>query len=168
MKSRLTRRTFTTTAAGLVLATPALCHAQESGTQDPQEEEVRGPVEAEFTRDYDAPGFKPSWRNKQINRLMAQDFVIYAHSDLEKVRMLYDREPGLLNATLDWGGGDWETALGGASHMGRKDIATFLLSKGARLDIFCAAMMGMLASADPQAALDRLPSHHHRVYQAHP
>jgi hypothetical protein len=75
---------------------------------------------------------------------MAQDFVIYAHSDLEMTRKLLDREPGLLNACIDWGGGDWETALGGSSHMGRRDIVEFLLDRGARIDLFCAAMMGQL------------------------
>jgi ankyrin repeat protein len=53
-------------------------------------------------------------------------------------------EPGLINATWDWGGGDFETALGGASHMGRPDIAAYLLANGARMDLFCAAMMGKL------------------------
>lgn len=51
-------------------------------------------------------------------------------------------QPALLNATWDWGGGDWETGLGGASHMGRRDIATFLIGQGARMDIFAAAMLG--------------------------
>ena len=73
---------------------------------------------------------------------MGQDFVIFAHSDLDKVKMLLEREPGLLNATIDWGAGDWETGLGGASHMGRRDIVDYLLSKGARPDIFCTAMLG--------------------------
>lgn len=156
MNSKFTRRTFTTTAAGLVLASPALCQAQESGSQEEkkQEEKPGGPVEAEFVRDYEPPKFKPSWKRQQINRTMAQDFVIYAHSDLDKVKMLYEREPGLLNATLDWGGGDWETALGGASHMGRKDIVTFLLGKGARIDIFCAAMMGMLETVKEMLAIE--------------
>lgn len=103
-----------------------------------------GPVEAAFERDYEPPGFKPSWRKEQINRALAQDFVIYAHSDLEMTRKLLDREPGLLNAAIDWGGGDWETALGGSSHMGRRDIVEFLLSRGARIDLFCATMLGQL------------------------
>ena len=51
-------------------------------------------------------------------------------------------EPGLINSAWDWGNGDWETALGAAAHMGRKDIADFLLSNGSRLDIFAAAMLG--------------------------
>lgn len=75
---------------------------------------------------------------------MAQDFVIFAHSDLEMTRKLLEREPGLINASIDWGGGDFETALGGASHMGRKDIVELLLNQGARIDLFCAAMLGQL------------------------
>jgi len=103
-----------------------------------------GPVEAPFARDYSAPSFKPSWKKQQINRLFVQDFVIYAHSDLTMVQKLLAREPALLNATMDWGGGDWESGLGGASHMGRRDIVGYLLDRGARIDIFCAAMLGQL------------------------
>src|SRR5262249_37603828 len=80
----------------------------------------------------------------EINRLLVQDFVIYGHSDLPMVQKLLAKEPALLNATMDWGGGDWETGLGGASHMGRRDIVSFLLEHGARIDLFCAAMMGQL------------------------
>ena len=103
-----------------------------------------GPVEAPFERDYPVPEFTPSWKRPQVNRLMVQDFVVAAHMDLDLVRHLLGREPGLVNATMDWGGGDWETALGAASHMGRADIAEFLMSHGARPDIFCAAMLGKL------------------------
>ena len=46
------------------------------------------------------------------------------------------------NAAWDWGDGDWETALGAAAHMGRRDIAELLLGHGARLDVFAAAMLG--------------------------
>ncbi|MEY2726768.1 MAG: hypothetical protein RLZZ458_2635 [Planctomycetota bacterium] len=103
-----------------------------------------GPVEAAFERDYEAPKFRPSWKKEQISRLMLQDFVIFAHSELELVKKLLEREPGLLNGAVDWGAGDFETALGGASHMGRRDIVTFLLERGARIDLFCAAMLGQL------------------------
>ncbi len=51
-------------------------------------------------------------------------------------------EPALVNASWDWGGGDWESALGAAAHMGRRDIALTLLERGARLDLFAAAMLG--------------------------
>jgi hypothetical protein len=103
-----------------------------------------GPMEATFSRDYPLPGFKPAWKKQQINRQLVQDFVIYAHGDLAMTEKLLVKEHALLNATMDWGGGDWETGLGGASHMGRRDIVTFLLEQGARVDIFCAAMMGQL------------------------
>lgn len=112
--------------------------------QSPDGKTASGPTEAAFTRDYDAPKFKPSWKKPQINRQMVQDFVIYAHSDLEMVKKLLAKEPALLNAAMDWGGGDWETALGGASHMGRRDIALHLIENGARVDLFASAMLGLL------------------------
>ena len=67
-----------------------------------------------------------------------------AHGDLDHVRELLGRETALLNAAWDWGGGDWETGLGAAAHVGRRDIALFLLERGARMDIFAAAMLGHL------------------------
>ena len=47
-------------------------------------------------------------------------------------------------ASWDWGFGDWESALGAASHMGRRDIAEVLLAHGARPSLFSATMMGQL------------------------
>lgn len=79
-----------------------------------------------------------------IDPTLVQEFVGYAHSNLARVQELLDREPGLLNAAHDWGAGDWETALGAAAHMGRRDIATFLLDRGARIDLFAAAMLGQV------------------------
>jgi len=84
------------------------------------------------------------------------EFVAKAHGDLERVRELLAQEPALVNATWDWGGGDFESALGAAAHMGRKDIAKFLLEKGARLDIFAAAMLGNLEIV--KAALQSFPA----------
>jgi hypothetical protein len=68
-------------------------------------------------------------------------------------KKLLENEPALLNATVEWGGGDWESGLGGASHMGRRDIVTFLLERGARIDIFCAAMLGQLDAVKAFLAL---------------
>jgi len=139
------RRSFGISAA--LITTGGLSHgsfsarAQDSATKDGNTK-PDGPLEAPFERDYEAPSFKPSWKKQQINRTLAQDFVIYAHSSLEMTRKLLEREPGLLNASIDWGGGDWETALGGAAHMGKKEIVQFLLEQGARMDLFCAAMLG--------------------------
>jgi len=75
---------------------------------------------------------------------LVKDFVIKGHHDLDGVRKLLDEAPGLLNASWDWGGGDFETALGGAGHMGRADIAEYLIGKGSRMDIFVATMLGKL------------------------
>jgi hypothetical protein len=144
MSDPISRRSFTVTTASLAVAGaagPALADDAAKAGAPPT---PAGPVEAPFERDYAAPGFKPSWKKPQVNRLRAQDFVIYAHSDLAMTESLLEKEPALLNAAIDWGGGDWETALGGASHMGRRDIVEFLLDRGARIDIFCAAMMGRL------------------------
>jgi hypothetical protein len=136
MAEILSRRSFATLAGGLVLG---------SATDLPAADEPpKSPTEAPLERDYPAPSFKPSWKKTQLNRVLVQDFVIYAHSDLALVNKLLEKEPALLNATMDWGGGDWESGLGGAAHMGRRDIVEVLLEKGARLDIFCAAMLGQL------------------------
>ena len=77
-----------------------------------------------------------------LEATLVEEFVGNAHGNLERVQEMLAQEPGLVNATWDWGGGDFETALGAASHMGRRDIALFLLDHGARLDIFAAAMLG--------------------------
>jgi hypothetical protein len=77
-----------------------------------------------------------------LETTLVQAFVAQSHSDLERVKELLAQEPALINASWDWGGGDWETGLGAAAHMGRKDIANFLLENGARLDLFAAAMLG--------------------------
>lgn len=75
---------------------------------------------------------------------LVREFVGNAHGDLARVKELLAQEPALVNACWDWGGGDFETGLGAAAHMGRSDIAEFLLENGARLDLFAAAMLGKL------------------------
>src|SRR5690349_20912267 len=75
---------------------------------------------------------------------MVLEFVTEAHGNFGRVKELLEQEPVLLNAAWDWGGGDWETALGAAAHMGKKDIALHLLAQGARMDIFAAAMLGRI------------------------
>lgn len=75
---------------------------------------------------------------------LVREFVGAAHFDLDRVKELLEQEPGLLHAAMNWRAGDWETALGAASHVGRRDIAEYLLARGARLDIFAAAMLGYL------------------------
>src|SRR5258705_10354776 len=88
------------------------------------------PEGAALERDYPAPGFKPSWKKPQINRTLVQDFVICAHSDPEMPRKLLEKEPMLINAVLDWGAGDWESGLAGASHVGRREIVDVVRDRG--------------------------------------
>lgn len=66
-----------------------------------------------------------------------------AHANEARVKELVQAHPALVNACWDWGFGDWESPLGAASHVGRRSIAEFLLERGARIDIFAAAMLGM-------------------------
>jgi hypothetical protein len=148
MSDPISRRSFSSLTAGVVVGTAAAgatnLPAAEEQAKIAAADAPKGPIEAAFERDYSPPSFKPSWKKPQINRVLVQDFVIYAHSELDMTKKLLEKEPLLINATIDWGGGDWESGLGGASHMGRRDIVEFLLEKGARIDIFCAAMMGRL------------------------
>lgn len=65
-----------------------------------------------------------------------------SHFNIERVKELVNGRPELARATWDWSFGDFESAIGAASHVGRRDIVDFLLSKGARADIFTFAMMG--------------------------
>ncbi len=127
MPDPISRRLFSAMTAGAVLGSVTDPAAADDKPKSELPKASAGPVEATFNRDYSPPAFKPSWKKPQINRLLVQDFVIYAHSELDMVKKLLEKEPALLNATMDWGHGDWESGLGGASHMGRRDIVQFLL-----------------------------------------
>ncbi|MEY2562865.1 MAG: hypothetical protein QOH88_1058 [Verrucomicrobiota bacterium] len=83
-------------------------------------------------------------RGPPLESGLVKQFVIAGHGQLDKVKEMLAAQPALINATWDWGDGDFETALGGASHMGRPDIARFLLENNARMDLFAAAMLGRL------------------------
>lgn len=99
-------------------------------------------------------------------------FVGAGHNNLPRVKELVAQEPALVFAAWDWGGGDWETALGGASHTGHRDIAEYLLSQGARIDAFCAAMLGerevlrALLVANPSVATTKGPHGYTLLYHA--
>jgi hypothetical protein len=80
----------------------------------------------------------------RLDAALVQELVAKSHGDLDRVRALIEAQPALVNAAWDWGAGDWETGLGAAAHVGRRDIALFLLDSGARLDVFAAAMLGYL------------------------
>ena len=94
------------------------------------------------TRGHSQMALKP--KAEPLDKELVKEFVIKGHGDLPRVIELLGKEPGLLNASWDWGGGDFETAIEGAGHMGNKEIANYLLQQGARMNIFCAAMLGRL------------------------
>ena len=73
-----------------------------------------------------------------------RELVKVAHFDLSRVKEIVGPQPSLARAAWDWGFGDWESALGAASHMGNRAIAEYLLENGARPDLFSAAMLGHL------------------------
>jgi len=75
---------------------------------------------------------------------LIREMVIVSHFDLQRVRELVEERPALARAAMDWGFGDWEDALGAASHMGNRGIALYLIEKAARPSIFSAAMLGQL------------------------
>ena len=110
-------------------------------------------------------------RGPPIDGALVKQFVIAGHGQLEKVKEMLAAQPALINATWDWGGGDFETALGGASHMGRADIARFLLENNARMDLFAAAMLGRLDIIKAAAAafpnILRVPGPHKIPLIAH-
>lgn len=85
-----------------------------------------------------------------------QSVVGASHGNFDRVRELVDEQPALAKASWDWGFGDWETALGAASHTGRREIAGYLIEHGARPTIFSAAMLGELSTV--RAFLDADPS----------
>ncbi len=120
-----------------------------------------------------APGKAPVVpdRGPQIESGLVKQFVIAGHGNLDKVKEMLAAQPALINATWDWGGGDFETALGGASHMGRADIARFLLENNARMDLFAAAMLGRLDIIKAAAAafpnILRVPGPHKIPLIAH-
>ncbi len=81
-------------------------------------------------------------RYPSVDDKIVAEVVGVSHFNLERVKELVTHRPELARATWDWAFGDWETALGAASHVGRRDIAEFLMEHGARPDIFTYAMLG--------------------------
>lgn len=81
-------------------------------------------------------------RPPAIDSKVVNEFVKVAHNDFNRMKVLLEEYPHLLNAAWDWGNGDFETAIGAAGHMGLRDYALYLIEKGARADIFVLTMLG--------------------------
>ncbi len=73
---------------------------------------------------------------------IVKEFVIAGHSDLAKVQSMIKDYPNLIHGKIDWGNGDFESAIEGAGHMGNKQIAEFLIETGARVSLFVLTMLG--------------------------
>src|SRR5690606_31145975 len=75
---------------------------------------------------------------QQLSQDTINEFVIAAHSDLEKVQRMLAEEPALLNENADW----IETAIQGAAHVNNRPIIDYLIAQGAPIDICTAAVLG--------------------------
>ncbi len=93
-----------------------------------------------------------------------REFVIAGHGNLSKVRSMLEQDPSLLNVRYQWGEGDLETAIQAAAQVGSVQVAEFLLSRGAPLEVCTAAMLGRkevverMLLADPKQ-IDALGAH---------
>lgn len=84
----------------------------------------------------------PVIANNQMDPKKIKEFVVAGHNNLDKVKSMLENDPNLIYARHDWGGGDFEEAIEGAGHVGNKDIANYLISKGARVNLFVLTMLG--------------------------
>jgi hypothetical protein len=75
---------------------------------------------------------------------LVKEMVSVSHGNVKRVRELVEAHPALAKASWDWGFGDWEAAIDAASHVGNREIAEYLIGKGARPTLFTAAMLGQL------------------------
>jgi len=88
-------------------------------------------------------------RPPALEKDLVRDFVIAGHGNFDKTKQMLQEHPSLLFATWDWGGGDFETALEGAGHVGNKEIANYLIGLGARTNMFVLTMLGKTSIVKP-------------------
>jgi len=85
---------------------------------------------------------KPYPAYPSLDPELVNEVVGKSHFDLDRVKELVEKYPELARATWEWRFGDFESAIGAASHVGRRDIIQYLLSKGASPNIFSLATLG--------------------------
>lgn len=152
-RSTLTRRAWLAAAPGAAMlagAAPSLAFGQ------PRRSDTEGNVHSGF------PSHDPA---------VVREVVTVSHMNIDRLRELVEASPALAKAAWDWGFGDWESALGAASHMGRRDIAELLSSHGARPDLFTFAMFGHLevvkAYIKATPGIQRTPGPHGITLMSH-
>ncbi len=75
---------------------------------------------------------------------IVKEFVGVAHGKFDRTKEMLENDPQLLHVSNDWGGGDYESAIEAAGHVGNREIAAYLLSKGARYNVYLACMLGQI------------------------
>ena len=78
----------------------------------------------------------------KMDPALVGEFVGACHRNIDTVKSILKQTPGVVNASFNRGGGDWESGMEAAAHMGRPDIADALIEHKARKCIFWAAMAG--------------------------
>ena len=73
---------------------------------------------------------------------LVKEFVLAGHFNLDKVKSMLIDYPNLIYSRYDWGNGDFEEAIEGAGHKGNKEVANYLIEKGARVNLFVLTMLG--------------------------
>lgn len=92
------------------------------------------PISAQTNQDKPAP----------INLEIVKEFVGVCHGKFDRAKEMLENDHLLLHVSYDWGGGDYESGIEAAGHVGNKEIANYLISKGARYNIYLASMLGHL------------------------
>jgi hypothetical protein len=152
------RRSFLQTA-GLALSAPAWAFASPDN----------GPAANTAAAAAEWPAIEPGFPTQPAE--LVREMVRVSHFDLKRVQQLVEAQPSLARAAWDWGFGDWETALGAASHMGNRAIAEYLIANGARPSLFSSAMLGHLdvvkAFVSSQPGVQRIRGPHSISLLAH-
>lgn len=92
----------------------------------------------------------PLWLSAQqdkpapLNQDEVKEFVGASHGKFDRVKEMLQANPQLLHSSYDWGGGDFESGIEAAGHVGNKEIASYLLERGARYNVYLACMLGHL------------------------
>ncbi|UWX54595.1 hypothetical protein NYZ99_17220 [Maribacter litopenaei] len=124
MNRRVALKTYSLSLLGLTL--PGLSMSKEPFVK-----------QQELSKSLDIPKHYPNIPPEIISEVVGK-----SHSDLERVKQLVDKRPELSRSVWEWRFGDFESAIGAASHVGRRDIAQYLMEKGARATLFTFAMLG--------------------------
>ena len=100
-----------------------------------------------FARNDDPPPYKIE---------TVKEFVIAGHGKIDRVKEMLEEYPNLLYCRFDWGNGDFEEAIEGAGHVGNKEIAEWLIDKGASPNVFVLTMLGETSIV--KSVIEKYPS----------